>query len=104
MIQTENEEARTKIRYVFKKGAAIKAKVARGKKEAGIKYKDYFDFEEPLKRCPSHRLLAIRRGEEEGARTECMDRSGKLAERARQNDDHQEKRRAKKWRTSRQEK
>ena len=62
----ENEEARTKIRYVFKKGAAIKAKVARGKKEAGIKYKDYFDFEEPLKRCPSHRLLAIRRGEEEG--------------------------------------
>jgi len=62
----ENEEARTKIRYVFKKSAAIKAKVARGKKEAGIKYKDYFEFEEPLNRCPSHRLLAIRRGEEEG--------------------------------------
>ena len=62
----ENEEARTKIRYVFKKSAAIKAKVARGKEEAGSKYKDYFKFEEPLSRCPSHRLLAIRRGEEEG--------------------------------------
>ena len=62
----ENEEARNKVRYIFKKAATIKAKVARGKEETGIKYKDYFDFEEPLKRCPAHRLMAIRRGEEEG--------------------------------------
>jgi uncharacterized protein len=40
--------------------------VARGKAEEGAKYQDYFDFEEPLKNCPSHRMLAIRRGEEEG--------------------------------------
>ena len=62
----ENEAARNKVRYIFKKEATIKAKVARGKQETGIKYKDYFDFEEPLKRCPAHRLMAIRRGEEEG--------------------------------------
>ncbi len=62
----ENEVARNKVRYIFKKEATIRAKVARGKQEAGIKYKDYFDFEEPLKRCPAHRLMAIRRGEEEG--------------------------------------
>jgi len=62
----ENEQARNKIRYVFKKEATIHSKIIKGKKEEGVKYKDYFDFEEPLKRCPSHRLLAIRRGEEEG--------------------------------------
>lgn len=62
----ENEIARNKVRYVFKKEATIKAKVARGKQETGIKYKDYFEFEEPLNRCPAHRLMAIRRGEEEG--------------------------------------
>jgi len=62
----ENEAARNKVRYIFRKEATIKAKVARGKQETGIKYKDYFDFEEPLKRCPAHRLMAIRRGEEEG--------------------------------------
>ena len=62
----ENEVARNKVRYIFRKEATIKAKVARGKQEAGIKYKDYFEFEEPLNRCPAHRLMAIRRGEEEG--------------------------------------
>ena len=55
----ENEAARNKVRYIFKKEATIKAKVARGKQETGIKYKDYFDFEEPLKRCPAHRLMAV---------------------------------------------
>ena len=62
----ENEKARNKIRFVFKREATITSKVIKGKQEDGVKYKDYFAFEEPLKRCPSHRLLAIRRGEEEG--------------------------------------
>ena len=62
----ENEDARNKVRFAFKKGADITAKVARGKEEEGAKYKDYFKFSEPLKRCPSHRLLAMFRGEEEG--------------------------------------
>ncbi|MEN0002638.1 MAG: Tex family protein [Bacteroidota bacterium] len=62
----EDEKARNKVRYQFKRGATIRSKVARGKKEEAAKYQDYFDFEESLKKCPSHRLLAIRRGEEEG--------------------------------------
>lgn len=62
----EDEHARNSIRKVFEKGATIRSKVARGKEEEGAKYRDYFDFEESLKKCPSHRLLAIRRGEEEG--------------------------------------
>ncbi len=63
---SEDEKARNKVRAVFRRSAVIKSKVARGKEEEGAKYKDYFDFEEPLKKCPSHRILAIRRGEEEG--------------------------------------
>lgn len=62
----EDEKARQKVRHAFKKGAFISARVARGKEEEAAKYKDYFDFSEPLKRCPSHRLLAMRRGEDEG--------------------------------------
>ena len=62
----EEEKARNNVRFSFSKSAVVKSKVARGKKEEGKKYADYFDFEEPLKKCPSHRLLAIRRGEEEG--------------------------------------
>ena len=62
----EDENARNKVRFAFERGAIIRSKVARGKDEEGVKYKDYFDFEEALKKCPSHRLLAIRRGEEEG--------------------------------------
>jgi len=62
----EDENARNKVRYAFKKGATIRSKVARGKKEEGAKYRDYFEYEGLLKKCPSHRLLAIRRGEEEG--------------------------------------
>jgi uncharacterized protein len=61
----ENVEARDKIRNLFKREATIKSKVLRGKEEAGEKFKDYFDWEEPLMACPSHRLLAIRRGESE---------------------------------------
>ena len=62
----ENEKARNLVRVAFKRGATIRSKVARGKDEEGAKYRDYFDFEESLKKCPSHRLLAIRRGEDEG--------------------------------------
>ena len=62
----EDENARNRIRGVFKKGATIRSKIARGKEDKATKYRDYFDFEEALKNCPSHRLLAIRRGEEEG--------------------------------------
>ncbi len=62
----EDEKARNKVRFAFKKEAVIHSKVARGKEEEGAKYRDYFDFQEPLKKCPSHRLLAMRRGEEEG--------------------------------------
>ena len=62
----ENEKARNAIRHLFRQSAAIRSKMVKGKEAEGKKFKDYFDFEEPLKKCPSHRLLAIRRGEEEG--------------------------------------
>lgn len=62
----ENVDARNAVRRVFDREAMVYAKVKKGKSEEGIKYKDYFDFCEPLKKVPSHRLLAIRRGEEEG--------------------------------------
>jgi uncharacterized protein len=61
----ENPDARNLMRHIFSKTAVIRAKVARGKENDGAKYRDYFDFSEPLKDCPSHRLLAMRRGEEE---------------------------------------
>jgi len=61
----ENAEARDKIRNLFKRSAVIKCKVLRGKETEAEKYKDYFDWEEPLMSCPSHRLLAMRRGEGE---------------------------------------
>lgn len=63
---SEDEKARNKLRFLFRKGAVISSKVARGKEEEGAKYRDYFDYSELLKKCPSHRLLAMRRGEEEG--------------------------------------
>jgi len=62
----EDEKARNLVRRQFEREATIRSKVARGKKEEGAKYQDYFDFEEPLRKCPSHRILAIRRGEDEG--------------------------------------
>lgn len=63
---SENEQARTKVRFAFKKGAYITSKLVRGKDEEAAKYQDYFAFSELLKNCPSHRLLAMRRGEDEG--------------------------------------
>ncbi len=62
----ENQRARNKIRKLFSEKAMVKSKVVKAKEEEGIKYKDYFNYEERLKKCPSHRLLAIRRGEKEG--------------------------------------
>jgi len=62
----ENQEARTKVRYTFQRGAIITSKVKKKKEEEGAKYRDYFEFSEPLAKIPSHRLLALRRGEEEG--------------------------------------
>jgi uncharacterized protein len=62
----ENSVARDIVRSVFDRGAILSSSLVKGKEEEGIKYKDYFDFSEPLKKCPSHRLLAIRRGEKEG--------------------------------------
>ena len=62
----EDEQARNTVRNLFGRQAVISSKVIKGKEEEAIKYRDYFDFSEPLKRCSSHRLLAIRRGESEG--------------------------------------
>lgn len=64
----EDERARNLMRNQFSRQAVITAKVVKGKEteESAAKYRDYFDFSEPLKRCTSHRLLAIRRGESEG--------------------------------------
>ncbi|MEE6187032.1 Protein YhgF [Mycovorax composti] len=65
---SENEQARTLVRSMFQESAIISSRVLSTKKEAeeAQKYRDYFDFKEPLAECPSHRLLAIRRGEKEG--------------------------------------
>ena len=63
---SEDERSRNQIRNQFARQAIITSKVVKGKEEEAAKYKDYFDFSEPLKRCTSHRLLAIRRGEAEG--------------------------------------
>jgi protein Tex len=62
----EDENARKKLRYLFDKEAVIYSRVVRGKESEGIKFSDYFEWSEPLKKCPSHRLLAMRRGEDEG--------------------------------------
>jgi len=62
----EDELSRQKIRNLFEREAVIVSKVAKGKDEEGKQYKDYFEFNEILKKCPSHRLLAILRGETEG--------------------------------------
>ena len=62
---SENAEARTKIRTLFVEKGNFESKVITGKEEAGIKYKDYFEWTEPVKTAPSHRILAMRRGEKE---------------------------------------
>lgn len=63
---SENEKARSAVRRIFAREAQITSKVIKGKEEEGIKYADYYAFSEPLKRSPSHRILAMIRGEREG--------------------------------------
>lgn len=62
----ENQIAREKIRLLFQKTAVLQTKLVKGKKEEGQKYQDYFEYNEELKKAPSHRILAIRRAENEG--------------------------------------
>ncbi len=65
---SEHEQARNKVRQLFTETAHVSSKVLSSKKEEeeAQKYRDYFEFDEPLADCPSHRILAIRRGEKEG--------------------------------------
>lgn len=63
---SENEVARDRVRKCFGRDAVIVSKVVKGKEKEAEKYRDYFDMEEPLRKCSSHRLLAMRRGEAEG--------------------------------------
>ncbi len=67
-IVSEDERSRQQIRNAFSRQAIITSKVIKAKAESdeAAKYSDYFDWQEPLKRCSSHRLLAMRRGENEG--------------------------------------
>ena len=65
---SEDERNRLQLRGAFRRQAVISSKVVKAKAESdeAAKYSDYFDWQEPLKRCSSHRLLAMRRGESEG--------------------------------------
>lgn len=63
---SENKYAREKIRRLFTRKAKIVSKVAKGKEEAGNKYQNYFEWEELILKSPSHRILAMFRGEKEG--------------------------------------
>ena len=63
---SEDEHARQTLRTTFSIHAMIRSKVIKGKDAEGQNFRDYFDWQEPLKRCSSHRLLAMRRGEAEG--------------------------------------
>lgn len=65
---SEDERSRQTVRQAFRRGAIISSKVVKAKAESeeAAKFSDYFDFSEPLRRCSSHRLLAMRRGESEG--------------------------------------
>ena len=62
----ENAEIRQKIRNIFTREGVISSKVVKGKETVGIKFKDYFDWSEPISKMPSHRFLAVCRAAEEG--------------------------------------
>ncbi|WP_416866659.1 MAG: Tex family protein [Imperialibacter sp.] len=64
-IVNEDPDARKKMRELFNRNGVVYSKVMKGKEEEGQKYKDYFEWSEPLDKVPSHRLLAMRRGEKE---------------------------------------
>lgn len=63
---SENQDTRKNVRGLFWSGGVIESKVMRRKEEEGQKYKDYFEWKEAISKTPSHRLLAMRRGEKEG--------------------------------------
>jgi protein Tex len=63
---SENQETRKRVREIFWKEGIIEARVMKGKENEGQKFKDYFEWSEPVSKTPSHRLLAMRRGEKEG--------------------------------------
>src|SRR5207253_7479289 len=65
---SENEQARAKVRQLFTETAVLSSRVLTSKKDEAEaqKYRDYFEFSEPLSQSPSHRIMAIRRGEKEG--------------------------------------
>jgi transcriptional accessory protein Tex/SPT6 len=63
---SDHAQARAKLRELFWSKAVVKSKVAFEKEEAAAKFKDYFNWSEPVAKIPSHRMLAIRRGESEG--------------------------------------
>ncbi|HZI69094.1 MAG TPA: Tex-like N-terminal domain-containing protein, partial [Hanamia sp.] len=65
-IVNEDAEVRAKMRKLFEQSATVQSKILSDKQETGIKYKDYFDFSEPVSKIPSHRILAIMRGFSEG--------------------------------------
>jgi uncharacterized protein len=65
-LVSEDEHVRGTMRKLYEREAVITSRVIKGKEEEGSKFSDYFDWSEPLRRCPSHRLLAMRRGEDEG--------------------------------------
>lgn len=67
IAETVSEDApvRESMRQLFKRSAVVKSRVIRGKEEEGQKFEDYFEWEEKLMSCPSHRMLAMRRGEKE---------------------------------------
>jgi uncharacterized protein len=63
---SEHQETRKSVREIFWTEGAIESRVLKGKENDGQKYKDYFEWNEPISKTPSHRLLAMRRGEKEG--------------------------------------
>ncbi|HCM59716.1 MAG TPA: RNA-binding transcriptional accessory protein, partial [Bacteroidales bacterium] len=63
---SENDLVRGSLRRLYERDAVITSRGVKGKEQEGAKFSDYFEWHEPLRRCPSHRLLAMRRGEEEG--------------------------------------
>ena len=67
-LVSENQQARNTVRTAYQRGAVITSKVIKKMKDTdeAQKFADYFDFSEPLRRCNSHRLLAMRRGEDQG--------------------------------------
>jgi uncharacterized protein len=64
-LVNEDQEARSKLRRLYFSGAIIHSRVSNGKETIGAKYRDYFDWQEPALTAPSHRMLAMRRGEKE---------------------------------------